>query len=249
MSRGNEKQNIFLNRSDRLIFLQILEKVTREHDWECYAYCLMNNHYHLALSTPLPNLAPGMRYMNGVYCQSFNVRHERVGHLLQGRYSSRVVERDSYLLALARYLVQNPVRAKLCDRVENWEWSSFRATAGLSDCPEFLRTDLILELFASDPGAARSAYHEFVSTPAETEPWMKFEPVRTSWPDSSGREDLASILANNTPKEMRDLQIFDAYVNHGYNMREIAEFLECHASTISKIISAVRGKSNSHQGV
>lgn len=100
----------------------------------------MGNHYHLLLETPRANLSRGMRQLNSVYTQGFNRRHERVGHVLQGRYKSILVERDSHLLELTRYVVLNPVRSGFVRSPEEWPWSSYRAMAGFELAPEFLET-------------------------------------------------------------------------------------------------------------
>jgi len=120
----------------------------------CHAHCLMSNHYHLLIETPRANLSRGMQLLNGVYTQWFNRQHERVGHLFQGRFKAILVEKESHLLELARYIVLNPVRAKMVRGVRDWPWSSYRTTSGQSDVPEFLTVDWILSQF--DPDRARA---------------------------------------------------------------------------------------------
>lgn len=119
-ARGDRRGDIFLDDTDRQTFLRLLEKEVRQQAWRLFAYCLMSNHYHLLVETPDGNLVAGMRRLNGAYTQAFNRRHGRVGHVLQGRYKSIVVDRDAYLLELARYIVLNPVRANMVKRVEDW---------------------------------------------------------------------------------------------------------------------------------
>jgi putative transposase len=119
-SRGNGRADIFLDDGDRQLFLNVLATVCHRLHWLCYAYCLMTNHYHLVIETPDGNLAKGMRQLNGVYTQRFNRRHDHVGHILQGRYKAILVERDAYLLELARYVVLNPVRARMVEAPEHW---------------------------------------------------------------------------------------------------------------------------------
>jgi REP element-mobilizing transposase RayT len=140
-SRGNAREAIFRVDPDRELFLEVLGATVERFGWVCYAYCLMTNHYHLLLETPEPNLSRGMRHLNGVYTQGFNRRHMRVGHVLQGRFKSIVVEKESHLLELARYVVLNPVRAKMVRSARDWPWSSYRATAGLGVAPPFLDVD------------------------------------------------------------------------------------------------------------
>ena len=110
-SRGNARAPIFLEDRDRRQLLRILSDVVERYRWVCHAYCLMTNHYHLLVETPEANLSRGMRQLNGLYTQRFNRAHERVGHILQGRFGAVLVERDAHLLELARYVVLNPVRA------------------------------------------------------------------------------------------------------------------------------------------
>src|SRR5579859_3715129 len=114
MARGNARQNIFRDTQDRQAFLAGLKRVCERFDWRIWAYCLMDNHYHLLVETLEPTLSRGMREINGVYTQGFNRRHSRVGHVFQGRYKSLLIEKDAYLLELSRYIVLNPVKAKIC---------------------------------------------------------------------------------------------------------------------------------------
>ncbi|NVK43915.1 MAG: transposase [Oceanospirillaceae bacterium] len=112
-SRGNRRELIYETDEDRCVFLAVLDEVCETFNWVCHAYCMMGNHYHLLIETPEGNLSQGMRQLNGVYTQRFNRQHRRVGHLLQGRYKAILVEKDAYLLELARYIVLNPVRAEM----------------------------------------------------------------------------------------------------------------------------------------
>ncbi len=112
-SRGDGQEAIYLTNQDREIFISMLGECVSKFNWKIHAYCLMTNHYHLLIETPQANLSKGMRFLNGVYTQRFNRAHKRVGHVLQGRYKSILVEKESYLLELSRYLVLNPVRAKM----------------------------------------------------------------------------------------------------------------------------------------
>jgi REP element-mobilizing transposase RayT len=108
-ARGNARQDIYLTDDDRELFLEMLQRVNDRHQWQCHAYCLMSNHYHLLIETQTPSLSKGMKMLNGTYTQSFNRTHNRVGHVFQGRFKGILVEKDSYLLELARYIVLNPV--------------------------------------------------------------------------------------------------------------------------------------------
>ena len=161
-ARGNCKGDIFFCDRDRWVFLKLLEKVINRFEWICHTYCLMTNHYHLLIETPKPNLSRGMRQLNGVYTQYINHDHNRTGHVFQGRYKSILVQKDSHLLELARYIILNPVRAGICLNPEEYFWSSFRAAVGLSQQPKLLETKWILAQFSSETEIARQRYQEFV---------------------------------------------------------------------------------------
>ena len=125
-SRGDGQEDIYLDDTDREIYLEVLAEVQHRFNWVIHAYCLMSNHYHLLIETPDSNLAKGMRHLNGVYTQRFNRRHKRVGHVFQGRYKAILVQKDNYLLELSRYIVLNPVRAQMVRSAKDWPWSSYR---------------------------------------------------------------------------------------------------------------------------
>jgi len=169
-ARGNARADIFVDDDDRHRFLELLGKEIAQQGWRCYAYCLMDNHYHLLIETPEPNLVAGMRRLNGVYTQAFNRRHNRVGHLFQGRYKSIVVDKDSYGLELCRYIVLNPVRARMVKRAQHWTWSSYHATAGEVGAPAWLDAGWVLgQLGGRNP---KAAYERFAAQGlGQASPW------------------------------------------------------------------------------
>ena len=138
ISRGNARQIIFEDDQDYERYLKLLARTSRRFSVRCLAYCLIGNHVHLLLQPGDIPLSRMMQQLNSVYCQWFNRRHSRVGHVLQGRYKAILVECPDYFFTVLRYIMMNPVAAKLVDEPGEWRWSSFRATAGLERCPEFL---------------------------------------------------------------------------------------------------------------
>jgi len=134
-SRGNARADIFADEQDRQAFLETLGKVVQRFHWLCHAYCLMDNHDHVVLETPEGNLSKGMRQLNGMYTQAYNRRHRRVGHLLQGRCKAILIQQESHLLEVCRYVVLNPVRAQAVQSAKQWRWSGYRATAGMDERP------------------------------------------------------------------------------------------------------------------
>jgi len=173
-SRGNERRNIYRTDRDRLAFLDLLSSVITERRWLLHAYVLMTNHYHLLLETPETNLSRGMRTLNGEYAQSFNQRHRRAGHLFQGRFKGILVERESHLLELVRYVVLNPVRCHAVNTAGEYEWSSYRATAGLRRPEPWLEIDWTLRQFhPTSTKLAFDPYRRFVAAGrgASYNPW------------------------------------------------------------------------------
>jgi putative transposase len=161
-SRGNRRKSIFRGEQDRTSFLEILYKITQRYHWRCHAYCLMDNHYHLVIETPEGNLSRGMRQLNGVYTMFFNRWHRTVGHVFQGRYKAILVEEDSYLLKVCRYVVLNPVRAGMAKRPEDWGWSSYQGTVGVNKPHPSLTIDGILRQMGQRIRNAQGNYRQFV---------------------------------------------------------------------------------------
>ena len=162
-SRGNERRPIFFDDQDREAFLGFLGQAVKRFGWSLTAYVLMTNHFHLVIQTPEPNLSRGMQWFNTAYAVWFNRRHKRWGHLYGGRFKAFVIEKETYLLEVLRYVVLNAVRAKLVERPEDYLWSSFRATAGLEPAPEWLDVKAALDPFAPERELARTYYQDFVA--------------------------------------------------------------------------------------
>lgn len=262
-SRGNARGKIFRDDTDREVFLARLAWVNARCKWICHAYCLMDNHFHLLIETPTSNLSRGMRQLNGIYTQQFNRRHRKVGHLLQGRFKAILVERDSYLLELTRYVVLNPVRAKKVRAPEDYAWSSFRSTLGLDPVPAGLSTDWLLGQFAKTKAVARRRYSAFVHAGVGLpSPWkdlkgqvllgseafvnkirprLKLQEHVVEIPQRQRRlhrPTLKKLLAKVDSKETRDQAMAGAYLEHGYTLAEIGLEVGLHYATVSRIIKA-----------
>lgn len=262
-SRGNARNPIFTDDEDRNAFLRILHAVVNRFNWHCHAYCLMDNHYHLMIETPEGNLSRGMRQLNGVYTQSYNRRHGRVGHLFQGRFKAIVVEKESYLLQLCRYIVLNPVAASLVGEPEDWNWSSYRATAGLAPVPDGLTVDWLLGQFGRNRATAQNRYREFVTDGSGiSDPWSalvgqvflgtegfaeRLTPLMaeqkrfTEIPRKqryATRPSLTDLLGatRKVGREENDQTIHRACAVYGYTHKEIADYLGVHYATVSRAI-------------
>jgi REP element-mobilizing transposase RayT len=262
-SRGNARLPIFEDDHDRQRFFIILQQVLKRFNWLCHAYCLMQNHYHLVVETIDGNLSQGMRHLNGVYTQDFNRRHNRTGHIFQGRYKSIVAERDSYLLELCRYVVLNPVRAGLVSQPGTYPWSSYRATAGLGKGASFVTVDWILGQFGGRRSEGQKRYRRFVLAGIRKPSlWEKvksqpilgteefIEKIRPALEDGSllmeipkrerlvFRPSLERLLGkeNGETRQERNEAILSAHLEYGYSLSEIARHLGLHYTTISKIV-------------
>jgi len=265
-SRGDRRENIYEDDEDRIIFLNILGKVVTDYNWLCHGYCLMSNHYHLIIETLDSNLSKGMRQLNGVYTQATNRRHNRAGHLFQGRYKAILVDKESYLLELARYVVLNPLRAKgMVHNIEDWPWSNYLSMIGKVNTFDWLTTDWVLSQFGGSRVQAMRRYQQFVleGVGQNIEIWSKLKGQIYL-----GDEDFVSDMQGkigknqndwNIPKKQkravakslpeieqnavdRNSAIKTVYATGVYSQREIGEFFNLHPSAVGVI---VRRASNS----
>jgi putative transposase len=177
-ARGNRKEEIVLDDEDRQRWLHQLATTVEVYRWRVFAWVLMTNHYHLLLETPEPNLTRGMHRLNGPYAQRFNKRHGRVGHLFQGRYKAILVERESHLLELARYVVLNPVRAGMVGSAGKYPWSSFLQILGRQPDAGWLDVEGMLRHFAGDTHIARQRFEAFVAEAAAAEGYRPWDQLR-----------------------------------------------------------------------
>jgi putative transposase len=258
MARGNRKSSIFDDDIDRRKFLSVVRRAIVRYNVRCYAFCLMGNHYHLVLETPRGNLSDGMRYMNGVYSQASNRRHGRTGHVFEARFRSIVVQRESYLRTLSRYVVLNPVRAGLTQDPSAWRWSSYRATAGIEGPPSFLHMDWIDWAFEGRTRQeAQSEYRRFVNgaptssctvdlqamalgTPefeAKVQQAAKEKDGQRALPRPVAAPQLHEVFGDRQhSQEERDQLIRSAHVTYGCSLAEISRFLGLHPGTASRAL-------------
>jgi putative transposase len=160
-ARGDRRACIYVDDYDRTLWLDILGMVCARFRFTVHAYCLMSNHFHLLVETPHGQLAAGMRQLNGVYSQAFNRRHRLVGHVFQGRYGAVLCEKEAYLKELARYIVLNPLRARMVASLDDWPWSSHGFVMGYHPSPPWFDSLYLLSHFEADLNAARANYLEY----------------------------------------------------------------------------------------
>jgi len=253
-SRGVRRATIFCDALDRQRFLALLADVVDRYALRCHAYCEMTNHYHLAITTTDANLSRAVQQLNGDYAQWWNWRHERVGHVFQGRFNAQVVQDEAYLWTVCRYIVLNPVRAGMVRSPEHWPWSSYRATAGLAGPPPFLDCTRLREFVA--PGDPANGANQFRKSVLEEDAHAlqlprrailgdeafvaRLRPFRRNAgrevPRRDGRRTLDAIFHGAVTRAARNVAILTAFQDR-YTLAEIARHLEIHPSTVSKIVS------------
>ncbi len=162
-SRGNERKSVFKSKRDREKFLEYLETASLRYGAVIHAYCLMDNHYHILLETPSGNLSQIMRHINGAYTTYFNVKRVRSGHLFQGRFKAILVDMDEYAKELSRYIHLNPVRAKMVEKPEDYQWSSYQDYIGSRKPNKWLQREYILGYFGSTASTSQKAYKKYVT--------------------------------------------------------------------------------------
>lgn len=161
-TRGVEQRAIVADRRDRDRWLEQLHRVVERHRWRMFAFALMDNHFHLFLQTPDANLSVGMRDLSGGYATFFNTRHERSGHLFQGRFKAFLVDDVGYWLEVSRYVHLNPVRAGLVAKPEAWPWSSYAGYHRPARRRSWMDYPRVLEEFGGDTSAGRRRYRQFI---------------------------------------------------------------------------------------
>jgi putative transposase len=256
-ARGDRRKAIFIDDRDRLAWLEILEAVCSRFHLVVHAYCQMTNHFHLMVETVEGNLSQCMRQLNGTYTQFFNRRHGYVGHVLQGRYHALLVEKEAYLLTLARYIVLNPVRAGMVSAVDEWDWSSHRFTSAKSRAPGWLAVEPLLSRFGSARDEAIASYRQFIDEGVGAESPLKNVQHQLILGDDAfvrrhrGGMNAAEMpgiaraqrrLAALTLAEYRqqypdrDEAIARAYWSTAFTMAEIGAFFAVGYSTVSRAV-------------
>jgi putative transposase len=166
--RGNRRLPVFELRNDFEVYVSLLSQVAARQRWRVLSYCLMSNHLHLLVQTPVPNLSEGMRLLSGTYTRMYNDARGVPGHVFQGRFKNQLVQSDEHLRTAFAYIAFNPVKPGLCGDPADWEWSAHRELAGMAPVgsPRIVAADA-LDSFAEEPEAARERYVRFVRSYAE----------------------------------------------------------------------------------
>ena len=257
-ARGNAQADIYADDADREQFLTVLQHAVDRYDWYCHAYCLMDNHYHLLIETNSPTLSKGMKFINGTYTQYFNRTHKRVGHVFQGRFKGLLVQKEAYLLELARYIALNPVRAQMVRSAKDWPWSSYRATAGFTKAAACLTTDWVLGGFAKTKPVAQQRYRAFVQQgKGQPSPWQALKnqiylgddefvsDMQCKLDPEQSLKDIPKKQKRSAPKPLsyfaeryaaRDEGMAQAYRSGHYTLEQVGAHFGVSYATVSRAV-------------
>lgn len=255
--RGNEQRPIYRDAADCSFFLKLLAETVERFRWILTAYVLMVNHYHLCVELAEDDtLSRGVQWLDGNYVSYFNWRYRRSGHLYHGRFKGHIIEKEIYFQNVARYIVLNPVRAGMCSTAADYEWSSYRATAGITECPTWLARNEVLRTQGRNYAEAHEQYARFVGCGLGDNPWENLigqiylgskdwaarmralaaeRPISTEIPRAQRRvgrpspEDILNVVANVMAIAPR--QILDS---RGREARMMTAWLGFHESLLTQ---------------
>ncbi|WP_338766412.1 transposase [Massilia sp. METH4] len=237
-SRGNRRATIFVDDRDREIMMKLYGDTAARFNLVVYALCLMPNHFHFLLETPDANISRAMQYLKGNYAQKFNWRHGLTGHVFQGRFFTELVDHQEQLLELLRYVVLNPIRARLVRHADDWHWSTHLHTSGKLQKPAWLNSDWVLDQF---PGSTRQdrirAYREFVDAGDKQRPPSRYGGKRYVSIDAAYME-IPLLEQLERQHACRDAAVVAAWACRGYTRDQIARHFNLSTRTVSRIIAA-----------
>jgi REP element-mobilizing transposase RayT len=220
MNRGARKQTIFHDSHDRLFFISLLERLVSNYQFEIHAYCLMGNHYHLLISTPLGNLSEGMHFLNSNYVRYFNKKNNFDGPLFKSRFKSILVADVHYLLTVSRYIHLNPIKDNFVKTLTSYHWSSYRQYLNLDPQQPWLSTSTVLEYFAKK--TELSSYQEYVELSEDDETTNFYQKERLK--PVIGDYDSVAEIFEKIKQETLSLEISDK--NNVINLPSIQRIVQ-----------------------
>ncbi|NIS09475.1 MAG: addiction module toxin RelE [Candidatus Dadabacteria bacterium] len=265
-SKSSGRKHIVKDDADRQTFLDTLEYVVNRYRWKCHAYCIGNTEYNIAIETPRGNLSVGMRQLNGIYTQKFNRKNKKSGNVFQGRFKAVVVQKDKYFLDICRHVVTLSQREGITNNINTFKWSSYRATAGTVDSPEFLHVDWIHSQFAKRTKNAQDKYRDYIKGAKKADNPLDSVRGQILLGDEQFIEQMTLMLIKGRNKEdvpkwqrhikrpalevifkgietksakQRNKKVKEAHGKHGYTLKDIGQYLGLHYTSISRIINSI----------
>lgn len=209
MIRGNEKKDIFYDEEDRARFLDTLFKMKADGNYQVYAYCLMSNHVHLLIKEENDTIYRMMKRICVSYVYYFNAKYKRIGHLYQDRFRSEAIEDESYILAAARYIHNNPVKAGIVNKAEDFVWSSYKDYfGGKTYRPGLVDRGFLLSLFSDLEVRAIELFEDFTKQITDDK-FIDFD-------DCSARETAIEAYRRNLTEQIKGI-----LSNRGYDLESI----------------------------
>lgn len=247
MNRGRRGEDIFANSEDFETFLKLLREGAELWNVKIGAYCLMSNHYHLLVQTPQGNLSRFMRHLNGIYTQRYNRSHRCDGQLFRGRYKAILVEEDSYLLELVRYIHRNPLRAGMVEDLDQYAWSSHPGYLSSGKQWDWLHKEFFLAILATDPRKRFLAYQQFIQQEDSEEICQFFD--KKKLPSILGSDEFVDRVKNRFFAEKIHSQVPEAGQLAPTMCRIIEAVCQYYGSDINDILQSKRGVSNEPRSV
>ena len=238
-SRGHRKEKIFYDDKDKRTFIRKLNEAFQKYAITCYAYCLMDNHYHLFLKTTKPNISQALHYLNTSYANWFRIRYQLAGSVFQGRFKSILVDADHYALVLSVYIHLNPLRAGIVDNLEDYPWSSYPDYLNLRKSSiDHLDTSLVLNFFSPDYHSSIRQYQEYILLNQSLE-----DPFKQTYRNIAlGNDDFIQKIKAKIENQKSSREIPITNLTSSYNAQEIIQKV-CAVNQIEheRLMSKARG--------
>ncbi len=242
LNRGVERRDVFLDRSDFGTFEELLCSAVKTYGVTLHNFCLMSNHYHLLVEIERPTLSRFMRLLNMNYAIYFNKKYYRSGHLWQGRYKSWYVTDDAYLFTLMRYIEQNPLKAGIVEKLEEYPYSSYHYLIDPTLLPPCLKHSKVVTDYKKDIAAIKALLLEPVDYDQLAELKKASAMVEASEHNKQENDEkLKMLLLDAENKKKRNLRILKAY-EAGFSQHRIAKILGLSQPTVYGIIKRMKGK-------
>lgn len=256
-AKGIEGEAVFKDVKDRQEFLTILSEVIARMQWEVYAYNLLADSFQLLVKTPKANLSKGMRQLNGVYTQRYNVKYGTAGNIFHGRFKAILLDKENYFQEVARQVVRTPIITRKARKLDKWKWGSYQATMGISESPEWLSTDLLLESFGKQKKRAQTAYDKYINAcdkdlnildNVRGQILLGSDAFVAKWKKQLATGKIMEKVRQRKAKKMKPLADYSkrykdaktamvkAYETGNYTLAQIGDHFDVHYSTVSRTV-------------